>query len=81
MRFVFLGAANPETARMIRAVERVDPDFKPYGFLDNDAAKKGSPRNRGAHASMCDLRWRDRDSPGVGVANLSDRSVRFPSAA
>ena len=42
MRFVFLGAANPETARMIRAVERVDPEFKPYGFLDNDPRKQGT---------------------------------------
>lgn len=42
MRFVFLGAANPETIRVIRAVERVDPEFAPLGFLDNDPAKKGS---------------------------------------
>ncbi len=42
MRIVFLGAANPEAGRMIKAVRRVDPDFHVHGFIDNDAAKKGT---------------------------------------
>lgn len=42
MKLVFLGAANPETGRMIRALERSQPDFKAVGFIDNDPNKKGS---------------------------------------
>lgn len=42
MRVVFLGAANPETMRMIIAVQRVRPDFEVAGFIDNDPAKKGT---------------------------------------
>ena len=42
MKVVFLGAANPETARMIKAVERSNPKFRAYGFVDNDQAKKGT---------------------------------------
>ena len=34
-----MGAANPETFRMIAAIQRVSPDFLPHGFLDNDPAK------------------------------------------
>jgi sugar O-acyltransferase (sialic acid O-acetyltransferase NeuD family) len=41
MKIVFLGAANPETKRMILAVQRADPSFEVLGFLDNDPAKKG----------------------------------------
>lgn len=39
MKIVFFGAANPETARMIAAIQRVQPDFQALGFLDNDPAK------------------------------------------
>jgi sugar O-acyltransferase (sialic acid O-acetyltransferase NeuD family) len=42
MRVVFLGAANPETGRMIRAVQRVQPNFEVHGFIDNDPKKKGT---------------------------------------
>lgn len=42
MRVVFLGAANPETGRMIRAVQRVQPNFEIHGFIDNDPKKKGA---------------------------------------
>jgi sugar O-acyltransferase (sialic acid O-acetyltransferase NeuD family) len=42
MEIVFLGAANPETLRMIGAIEQVDPEFRVAGFLDNDPAKKGT---------------------------------------
>jgi sugar O-acyltransferase (sialic acid O-acetyltransferase NeuD family) len=42
MQIYLLGAANPETIRMIRAVERVTPNAHFAGFLDNDPAKKGT---------------------------------------
>src|SRR5260370_29138309 len=42
MKVVFLGAANPETKRMILAVQRSQPNFHAHGFIDNDPAKKGS---------------------------------------
>lgn len=42
METVFLGAANPEIARMIRAIEQVEPGFRVAGFIDNDPAKKGT---------------------------------------
>lgn len=42
MRLVFLGAANPETGRMIRALERSQANFEAVGFIDNDPAKKGT---------------------------------------
>ncbi len=42
MEIVFLGASNPETIRMIAAIERVDPEFKVTGFIDNDPTKLGS---------------------------------------
>src|SRR5689334_10465597 len=41
MNIILLGAANPETVRMIKAVERVQPNFKVLGFIDNDPKKKG----------------------------------------
>jgi sugar O-acyltransferase (sialic acid O-acetyltransferase NeuD family) len=42
MRVVFIGAANPETIRMVNAIERVSPDFHVLGFIDNDAGKHGT---------------------------------------
>lgn len=39
MNIVFIGAANPETMRMIAAIRSVDDTFVPVGFLDNDPAK------------------------------------------
>ena len=41
MEIVFLGASNPETGRMIQSIERIDPEFKVAGFIDNDPAKRG----------------------------------------
>lgn len=41
MNIVFLGAANPETGRMIKAVHRVQPNFNILGFIDNDPLKRG----------------------------------------
>jgi sugar O-acyltransferase (sialic acid O-acetyltransferase NeuD family) len=40
MHIIFLGAANPETGRMIKAVEKSKPNFKVIGFIDNDPLKK-----------------------------------------
>jgi len=40
MKTVLLGANNPETARVILAVQRVNPNFEILGFIDNDPAKK-----------------------------------------
>jgi sugar O-acyltransferase (sialic acid O-acetyltransferase NeuD family) len=41
MKVVFLGAANPETGRMIKVIEKVQPNFQVKGFIDNDPEKKG----------------------------------------
>ena len=42
MNVLLLGAANPETIRVIRAVERVQSGFHVVGFVDNDPAKAGT---------------------------------------
>lgn len=39
---VLLGAANPETVRVVRAIERAQPGFRLRGFIDNDPAKAGT---------------------------------------
>lgn len=41
MRAYLLGAANPETIRMIRAVERAEANVTFPGFLDKDPSKHG----------------------------------------
>ena len=41
MKIYLLGAANPESIRMIRAVQRATSGLEFCGFLDNDPAKKG----------------------------------------
>ncbi len=41
MRIYLLGAANPETIRIIRAVERASPSVEFCGMLDNDPSKRG----------------------------------------
>lgn len=41
MKIYLLGAANPETIRMVRACERSVPGFHFAGFLDNDSQKHG----------------------------------------
>lgn len=41
MKVYLLGAANPETIRVIRAIERVTPNIEFGGMLDNDPSKKG----------------------------------------
>lgn len=42
MRYIFVGAANPETTRVIDAVARVEANFRPFGYIDNDPSKKGT---------------------------------------
>lgn len=42
MKIYLLGAANPETIRVVRAVERVAPNVEFCGMLDNDPLKKGT---------------------------------------
>lgn len=39
MKTVFIGANNPETLRMIRACQTVNPNFEVVGFLDNNPEK------------------------------------------
>lgn len=40
MKIYLLGAANPETIRVIRAVQRATPNLEFPGLLDNDPAKR-----------------------------------------
>jgi sugar O-acyltransferase (sialic acid O-acetyltransferase NeuD family) len=42
MKVVLFAASNPETLRVVRAVQRVRPDFEVVGFIDNDPKKKGT---------------------------------------
>lgn len=42
MKLALIGAANPETMRMIRALRRVTPDLDVVGFVDNDVTKHGT---------------------------------------
>ncbi len=42
MRVIFIGAANPETIRMIGAIKHKSTDFLALGFIDNDASKHGT---------------------------------------
>lgn len=42
MDYVFLGAKNPETGRMIAARQRVEQAFRVRGFLDNDPSRHGT---------------------------------------
>lgn len=41
MKIIFIGAANPETIRMVMSVKRASTDFDPIGFVDNDPEKSG----------------------------------------
>lgn len=42
MKIYLLGAANPETIRMIRALQRTSPNLDFPGLLDNDPVKHGT---------------------------------------
>ena len=41
IKLVCLGAKNPETLRVIKAVKKVNKGFSCVGFLDNDETKWG----------------------------------------
>ena len=41
MKLIGIGANNPETIRMVNAINKVDPSFEFTGFIDNDPDKKG----------------------------------------
>ncbi|MEH6639986.1 MAG: acetyltransferase [Porticoccaceae bacterium] len=41
MKYFFLGASNPETIRMIHALEKSVPSFEVGGFLDNEKKLHG----------------------------------------
>jgi sugar O-acyltransferase (sialic acid O-acetyltransferase NeuD family) len=40
-KIIFLGASNPETLRVVKAIQRVEPDYVCGGFLDSDPEKHG----------------------------------------
>lgn len=42
MRYILFGASNPETIRVVRAIEKSVPNFSVTGFLDNDHRKHGT---------------------------------------
>jgi len=42
MKLCFMGAANPETIRMLAALRRAGQDFEVVGFIDSDRSKWGS---------------------------------------
>ncbi|MCL4068478.1 transferase [Pseudomonas sp. GX19020] len=42
MKLCFLGASNPETIRMLRALERAGQRCEVAGFIDNDPSLQGS---------------------------------------
>lgn len=64
MKVVFLGASNPETIRMIKAVEKINPNFQVLGFIDNDQQKKNTLfYNYKVYGTIEDL---------IGLFNLED---------
>lgn len=42
MKLLLMGAANPETIRMVSAVQASDPSVELLGFIDNDPQKAGT---------------------------------------
>lgn len=42
MKIIIIGANNPETGRMMRAVKKANPKINFLGFIDNDPSKKGT---------------------------------------
>jgi sugar O-acyltransferase (sialic acid O-acetyltransferase NeuD family) len=42
MEYIFFGAKNPETGRIIAARQRVEQNFHVRGFLDNDSERHGT---------------------------------------
>ena len=62
-RLLVLGANNPETIRVVEAVNDAAPTFELAGFLDNDPAKHGRDfwgvPVLGPSAVVAEPRWRD----------------------
>lgn len=55
MKIYLLGAANPETIRMIRAVQRSTPNLEFPGLLDNDPVKRNTSFHGLPVLGGCDL--------------------------
>jgi sugar O-acyltransferase (sialic acid O-acetyltransferase NeuD family) len=62
-RLLVLGANNPETVRVVQAVNDREPTFELVGFLDNDPAKQGRDfwgyPVLGGSAAVAEARYRD----------------------
>lgn len=74
MNIVFIGAANPETIRMVHAVRRVNPNFNIRGFIDNDPSKHGSDFH-GHPVLGGSERIAELAAEGVRFVNLITRST------
>jgi sugar O-acyltransferase (sialic acid O-acetyltransferase NeuD family) len=80
MKIYLLGAANPETVRMVRAVQRVSPNVD-FALLDNDPAKHGQdfhglPVLGGLEALPGLLASAGGQGQDVGVVNLITGSTQ-----
>ena len=75
MKVFLLGAANPETIRMIRALQRVVANVEFVGFLDNDVSKKDSSFHGIPVLGGVELVSR-LAGDGVGFVNLITGSTR-----
>jgi sugar O-acyltransferase (sialic acid O-acetyltransferase NeuD family) len=62
-RLLVLGANNPETVRVVQAVNDREPTFELVGFLDNDSAKHGTDFRGypvlGGSAAVAEPRYHD----------------------
>jgi sugar O-acyltransferase (sialic acid O-acetyltransferase NeuD family) len=80
MKIYLLGAANPETVRMVRAVQRVTPNAD-FALLDNDVNKQGQDfyglKVVGGLDVVPELLSRARtQSQSIGFVNLITGSTR-----
>lgn len=75
MKIYLLGAANPETIRMIRALQRSSPNLEFPGLLDNDLAKHGTDFYGLPILGGCEL-IPQLAGPGVGFVTLITGSTR-----
>ncbi len=75
MKVYLLGAANPETIRMIRALQRCLPSLVFPGLLDNDPAKHGTDFYGLPVLGGCDL-IPQLANPDAGFVSLITGSTR-----
>lgn len=80
MKIYLLGAANPETVRMVRAVQRTTPNVS-FDLLDNDVTKQGRDfyglKVIGGVDVVPDLLARaEREKQQIGFVNLITGSTR-----